>query len=67
MVFRGDFRKVLLVVPKATRAETVDASLVSSYLWPLMEKIKLSENVRARADPNFSKFLLQCGSGKEKQ
>ncbi|KAG5612475.1 hypothetical protein H5410_023756 [Solanum commersonii] len=50
LVFEGDFRQVLHVVPKSTRAETVDASLVRSYLWPLMEKIQLSTNMRARTD-----------------
>ena len=42
MVFGGDFRQVL---PKSTRAETVDASIVRSYFWPLMEKIKLTTNM----------------------
>ncbi|XP_055824399.1 ATP-dependent DNA helicase PIF1-like [Solanum dulcamara] len=59
MVFGGDFQQVLPVVPKSTRAETVDASLVRSYLWPLMEKIHLTTNMRARGDPKFSDFLLQ--------
>ncbi|XP_075079447.1 ATP-dependent DNA helicase RRM3-like [Nicotiana tabacum] len=38
MIFGGDFRQVLPVVPKSTRVETVNASLVRSYLWPKMEK-----------------------------
>ena len=42
MVFGGDFRQVL---PKCTRAETLDASLVRSYFWPLMKKIKLTTNM----------------------
>jgi len=65
MVFGGDFRQVLPVVPKSTRAETVNASLVKSYLWPLMEKIQLSTNMRARADTSFSNFLLRVGNGEE--
>ncbi|KAG5596918.1 hypothetical protein H5410_038150 [Solanum commersonii] len=56
---------VLPVVPKSTRAETVNASLVRSYLWRLMEKIHLTSNMRARADPNFSAFLLRVGNGEE--
>ncbi|KAG5630680.1 hypothetical protein H5410_002397 [Solanum commersonii] len=50
MVFGGDFHQVLPVVPKSTCAEMVNTSLVRSYLWPLMEKIQLSTNMRARAD-----------------
>ncbi|XP_020271151.1 uncharacterized protein LOC109846336 [Asparagus officinalis] len=33
VVFGGDFRQVLPVVPRGTRAETINASLVKSYLW----------------------------------
>ncbi|XP_015064677.1 uncharacterized protein LOC107009882 [Solanum pennellii] len=58
MVFGGDFRQVLPVVPKSTRVEIVNASLVKSYLWPLMEKIQFTRNMRARTDPTFSEFLL---------
>ncbi|XP_060170805.1 uncharacterized protein LOC132601756 [Lycium barbarum] len=65
MVFGGDFRQVLPVVPKSTRAETVNASLVKSYLWPLMEKIQFTRNMRARTDPTFSDFLLRVGNGEE--
>ncbi|XP_049391723.1 uncharacterized protein LOC125856229 [Solanum stenotomum] len=63
MVFGGDFRQVLLVVPKSTRAKTVDVSLVRSYLWPLMEKVQLSTNMRARTDQSFSDYLLHIGNG----
>ncbi|XP_075096269.1 uncharacterized protein LOC142174382 [Nicotiana tabacum] len=65
MVFGGDFRQVLPVVPKSTRVETINASLVKSYLWNKMEKIQLIRNMRARADPTFSDFLLRIGNGEE--
>jgi len=65
MVFGGDFQQVLPVVPKSTQVETVDASLVRSYLWPLMEKIHLTSNMRARTNPNFSNFLIRVGNGEE--
>ncbi|XP_060194098.1 uncharacterized protein LOC132623363 [Lycium barbarum] len=65
MVFGGDFRQVLPVVPKSTRAETVNASLVNSYLWPLMGKIQFTRNMRARTDPTFSDFLLRVGNGEQ--
>ncbi|KAG5586052.1 hypothetical protein H5410_046486 [Solanum commersonii] len=65
MVFGGDFRQVLPIVPNSIRAEMVDASLVRLYLWPLMEKIQLSTNMRARTDTTFSEFLLHIGNGEE--
>ncbi|KAL3503783.1 hypothetical protein ACH5RR_033624 [Cinchona calisaya] len=65
IVFGGDFRQVLLVVPKGTIQQTIDASLVKSYLWTYMEKLSLSRNMRARTDPIFSDFLLRVRSGDE--
>nr|XP_009784814.1 PREDICTED: ATP-dependent DNA helicase PIF1-like [Nicotiana sylvestris] len=65
MVFGGDFRQVLPVVPKSTRAETINTRLVKSYLWNKMKKIQLIRNMRARADPTFSNFLLRISNGKE--
>ncbi|XP_049399877.1 uncharacterized protein LOC125863959 [Solanum stenotomum] len=62
MVFGGDFRQVLAVVPKSTRAEIVNESLVKSYLWPFMEKIQFRRNMRARTDPTFSELLLRVGN-----
>ncbi|XP_042958174.1 ATP-dependent DNA helicase PIF1-like [Carya illinoinensis] len=63
VVFGGDFRQVLPVVRKGTRQEHVDASLVSSYLWPTLIKFHLSENMRARLDPIFSEYVLELGNG----
>ncbi|XP_047252203.1 uncharacterized protein LOC124887070 [Capsicum annuum] len=65
MVFGGYFRQVLPVIPKSTRAKTVNASLVKSYLWHRMERIKLTRNMRSRTDPSFSEFILRIGNGEE--
>ncbi|XP_021743296.1 uncharacterized protein LOC110709391 [Chenopodium quinoa] len=63
VVFGGDFRQILLVVPKRTQHEAVVASLVSSSLWPLLIKFRLTENSRARLDPAYAAFLLALGNG----
>ncbi|XP_021742865.1 ATP-dependent DNA helicase PIF2-like [Chenopodium quinoa] len=63
VVFGGDFRQVLPVVPKKSQKEAVEASLVSSHLWKYFTRIRLSENMRARSDPLFSDFLLALGNG----
>lgn len=65
MVFEGDFRQVLPVVPRATIYQTIAASLVKSDLWSKMTRITLSRNMRARNDPIFSEFLLRIGNGEE--
>ncbi|XP_042970258.1 uncharacterized protein LOC122302876 [Carya illinoinensis] len=63
VVFCGDFHQVLPVVHKRTRQEHVDASLVSSYLWPTLIKFHLTKNMRARLDPVFSEYVLELGNG----
>ena len=50
VVFGDDFCQVLPVVPKGTRQEIVNTSLVKSDLWPSLEKLKLIENMRAKFD-----------------
>ncbi|XP_074314232.1 uncharacterized protein LOC141649440 [Silene latifolia] len=61
--FGGDFRQVLPVLPRRTQQEEVETSIVSSPIWPLLKIFKLTENIRARTDPEFSEFLLKLGNG----
>ncbi|XP_056690321.1 uncharacterized protein [Spinacia oleracea] len=63
VVFGGDFHQVLPVFPRKTQQEEVEASLVNSSLWPQFKKNRLTENIRAREDPEFSAFLLALGNG----
>ncbi|XP_047253623.1 ATP-dependent DNA helicase PIF2-like [Capsicum annuum] len=65
MVFGGDFCQLLPVIPKSTRTEMVNASLVKSYLWHQMKKIKLTRNMRAKTDSSFSELLLRIGNWEE--
>jgi len=48
MVFGGDFRQILPVVPGSNRAGTVAASLKRSDLWPIMKVFHLGENMRVK-------------------
>jgi PIF1-like helicase/Helicase len=46
------------VIPRGTRAETVDACIQSSFIWPQLEILSLTENMRVRsADPQNRRFL----------
>ncbi|KAM3330338.1 hypothetical protein ACQJBY_026944 [Aegilops geniculata] len=65
VVFGGDFRQVLPVVPKGTRAQIKDATIQRSYIWQKIHKINLTRNMRSRADPLFSEYLLRIGNGIE--
>jgi hypothetical protein len=65
MVFGGDFRQVLLVVPRCTRAQIMDATLLRSYIWKDVHKICLTRNMRAQSDPCFLDYPLRIGNGTE--
>lgn len=65
MVFGGDFRQVLPVVTRGTRAQITDATLQRSYLWDSIRKLRLTRNMRAQSDPWFSDYLLRIGNGTE--
>jgi len=71
--FAGGPRHMLPIVPRASRAEVVSASLRRSSLWRHMKVMKLSINMRLRQtndahenqrQKNFADFLLQVGDGK---
>ncbi|CAN1247128.1 ATP-dependent DNA helicase PIF1 [Linum grandiflorum] len=73
VVFGGDFRQILPVIPKATRTEIVNSCIKRSYLWQHMTIIKLSENMRlkqlectsreAASIAEFSSWILDIGDG----
>ncbi|XP_076948844.1 ATP-dependent DNA helicase PIF1-like [Bidens hawaiensis] len=65
MLMGDDFRQVLPVVRRGTRAQIVDASFRMSPLWDIIEKLQLSINMRALNDQWFSEFLLRVGDGTE--
>jgi hypothetical protein len=65
VVFGGDFRQVLPVVRRGSRAQIVGASLRMSYLWDSMRHLKLVRNMRAKNDPWFAEYLLRIGGGSE--
>ncbi|XP_027180792.1 uncharacterized protein LOC113779417 [Coffea eugenioides] len=65
IVLGGDFRQVLPVVTKGSKSEFIDASIVNSYIWPQLRRLHLTENMRARHDPEFTQYLLRIGNGME--
>ncbi|XP_074323577.1 uncharacterized protein LOC141660491 [Apium graveolens] len=73
VVFGGDFRQILPVLPKAGRAEIVNASFNKSRLWKSCRVFLLSQNmrlhsgnseVRNKVIADFSKWQLEIGDGK---
>ncbi|XP_021732988.1 uncharacterized protein LOC110699780 [Chenopodium quinoa] len=63
IIFGGDFRQVLPVVPQKSLRHAVESSIVASYIWPSLKRLKLTENQRAREDPTFCAFLLSLSNG----
>ncbi|KAG2769382.1 hypothetical protein Pcac1_g19506 [Phytophthora cactorum] len=53
-VLSGDFRQILSVVVRGTPAQTIDACLKSSTLWPKFQQLHLSENMRVMSAQNES-------------
>lgn len=73
IVFGGDFRQILPVVPRADRSDIVNASINSSYIWDSCEVLTLTKNMRLQQNPmstnsqelkDFSEWLLKVGEGK---
>lgn len=73
VVFGGDFRQILPVIPRGSRSDIVHASISSSYLWHHCTVLTLSKNMRLHQDPHnsnaseladFSKWMLMVGDGK---
>jgi len=76
ILFGGDFRQILPVIPAAGRELIVKSSLNSSHLWQHCKVLKLTKNIRllqdidineAREIEDFSKWILAVGEGKLNQ
>lgn len=73
IVFGGDFRQTLPVLPNAKKHEILSASITRSYLWSRCIVLHLTENMRLRSPllsdaqrdrlQEFSEWLLQIGEG----
>jgi ATP-dependent DNA helicase PIF1 len=65
VVFGGDFRQILPVIPKGTRASTFNACLKKSIIWENIETLKLSSNMRMvhQDDIHYANFILKIGEG----
>ena len=65
MVFGGDFRQTLPVVPKGTRQQVVAASLCRGNLWGHIKFLHLRQNMCLghEADNQHAQWLLEIGAG----
>ncbi|XP_042009147.1 uncharacterized protein LOC121757711 [Salvia splendens] len=72
LVFGGDFRQILPVVPKGSRKNVVNATINSSYLWRSCTVLRLTRNMRllsvessveASKLKEFSSWVASIGDG----
>ncbi|XP_057415282.1 uncharacterized protein LOC130710142 [Lotus japonicus] len=72
VVLGGDFRQILPVIPKGTRAEIVMSTINSSRLWRFCRVLSLTENMRLLGNlsdheieevKSFAKWVLDVGDG----
>lgn len=72
IVLGGDFRQILPVIPKASRADIVFATINSSRLWRHCRVLKLTKNMRLQCCSNgdsiednnlFADWILKMGNG----
>ncbi|XP_057423555.1 uncharacterized protein LOC130717366 [Lotus japonicus] len=73
VVLGGDFRQILPVISKGSRADIVMATINSSRLWRHCKVLTLSENMRLLSNSSaeeieevraFAKWVLDLGDGK---
>ena len=68
ILFSGDFRQILPVIPNGTKADELNACIKYSYLWSNLKQLSLSINMRLiNKDKNnensFDKKILKIGNG----
>ncbi|KAK7271142.1 hypothetical protein RJT34_26794 [Clitoria ternatea] len=73
IVFGGDFRQILPVIPRGNRSDIVNATINASYLWQHCHMLTLTKNMRLQNNPSnsnaeelreFSQWILDMGDGK---
>jgi hypothetical protein len=65
VIFGGDFRQVLPVVPNGTRSEMIDTCIVKSPLWRYVKVLHLKYNMRTINDEHFAEYVRRIGDGNE--
>lgn len=61
VVVGGDFRQLLPVVPGGSKEDIINECVISSPLWKNFKVLKLTHNMRAHNDEQYSSFLLKLG------
>lgn len=57
IVFGGDFRQILPVVPRGIRSGIIHSPLNASYIWNDCEVLTLTINMRLQSGSNPTEYL----------
>ncbi|RZB65818.1 hypothetical protein D0Y65_041747 [Glycine soja] len=72
MVFGGDFRQILPVIPRGSRSDIVNVTINSSYLWDHCQILRLTKNMRLQNNMQatdqeetvaFAQWIIDIGDG----
>ncbi|KAG5883852.1 hypothetical protein JTB14_034822 [Gonioctena quinquepunctata] len=68
VLLAGNFRQTLPVIERGTAADEINACLKASYLWPKVEKLHLTTNMRVQLFSDvesgaFAQKMLEIGEG----
>jgi hypothetical protein len=67
VLFGGDFRQILPVIPRGSREDIINASIRKSRIWRHIHVFHLTQNMRLTRSPEnvaFAQWLLDVGEGK---
>ncbi|AES90176.1 PIF1-like helicase [Medicago truncatula] len=65
MIMGGDFRQVLPLIQKGSKAQLISACIIRSNLWANIKVLHLVQNMRSMNDPEFAQFLMRIGDSVE--
>ncbi|KMQ90800.1 hypothetical protein RF55_9409 [Lasius niger] len=64
ILFAGDFRQNLPVVPHAQKVSIIESTVKYNHIWRNVTQIKLKQNMRTADEKEFANWLMQLGDGK---
>ena len=65
IVFSGDWRQIGPVVEYGSASDTVEAAVISSFLWSNITRLRLTALQRDKEDEQYASFVRAVGEGRQ--
>lgn len=65
ILFSGDWRQVGPVVKYGSASDTVEAAVISSFLWPHITRLRLTASQRDKEDEQYAAFVRAVGENRQ--